>query len=81
MHKENKNDAIKSSSKYKTLGQQKFKEEKMKYFLKEMNLLKNQSIMKKNDRQKKQMYINKLRREAEERKREEEKRLEAMGLA
>ena len=81
LHKENKNDAIKSSSKYKTLGQQKFKEEKMKYFLKEMNLLKNQSIMKKNDRQKKQMYLNKLRREAEERKREEEKRLEALGLA
>ena len=30
---------------------------------------------------KKQMYLNKLRREAEERKREEEKRLEALGLA
>jgi hypothetical protein len=81
LNKENKNDAIKSSSKYKTLGQQKFKEEKMKYFLKEMNLLKNQSIMKKNDRQKKQIYIAKLRREAEERKKEEEKRLEALGLA
>ena len=81
LHKENKNDAIKSSSKYKTLGQQKFKEEKMKYFLKEMNNLKNQSIMKKNDRQKKQIYIAKLRREAEERKKEEEKRLEALGLA
>ena len=53
----------------------------MKYFLKEMNNLKNQSIMKKNDRQKKQIYIAKLRREAEERKKEEEKRLEALGLA
>ncbi len=52
----------------------------MKFFLKEMNNLKNQSIMKKNDRQKKQIYINKLRREAEERKKEEEKRLEALGL-
>ena len=53
----------------------------MKLFLKEMNNLKNQSIMRKNDRQKRQMYLNKLRREAEERKREEEKRLEALGLA
>ena len=45
-----------------------------------MNLLKNQSIMKKNDRQKRQIYIAKLRKEAEERKKEEEKRLEALGL-
>ena len=35
-----------------------------------MNNLKNQSVMKKNDRQKKQIYINKLRREAEERKKQ-----------
>ena len=75
-----KNDSIKSNSRHKTIGLQKSKEEKMKYFLKEMNLLKNQSIMKKNDRQKRQIYIAKLRKEAEERKKEEEKRLEALGL-
>ena len=80
LNRENKNDSIKSNSRHKTIGLQKSKEEKMKYFLKEMNLLKNQSIMKKNDRQKKQMYIAKLRKEAEERKKEEEKRLEALGL-
>ena len=66
LNRENKNDSIKSNSRHKTIGLQKSKEEKMKYFLKEMNLLKNQSIMKKNERQKKQMYIAKLRKEAEE---------------
>ena len=80
LNRENKNDSIKSNSRYKTLGEQKYKDEKMKLFLKEMNNLKNQSVMKKNDRQKKQIYINKLRREAEETKKEEEKRLEALGL-
>ena len=80
-NRENRNDSIKSYSRQKTLGEQRYKEEKMKYFLKEMNNLKNQSIMKKNDRQKKQIYITKLRKEAEERKKEEEKRLEALGLA
>ena len=81
LNRENRNDTLRSNSRYKTLGEQKYKEEKMKFFLKEMNNLKNQSIMKKNDRQKKQIYIAKLRREAEERKKEEEKRLEALGLA
>ena len=81
LSKENRNESIRSSSRYKTLGEQKYKEEKMKIFLKEMNNLKNQSIMKKNDRQKKMIYIAKLRKEAEERKKEEEKRLEALGLA
>jgi hypothetical protein len=81
LNRETKNDSIKSNSRTRTLGQQKYRDEKMKLFLKEMNNLKNQSIMRKNDRQKRQMYLNKLRREAEERKREEEKRLEALGLA
>ena len=70
LNKANKNDSFKSNSRHKTLGLHKSKEEKMKYFLKEMNLLKNQSIMKKNDRQKRQIYIAKLRKEAEERKKE-----------
>ena len=81
LNRETKNDSIKSNSRTRTLGQQKYRDEKLKLFLKEMNNLKNQSIMRKNDRQKRQMYLNKLRREAEERKREEEKRLEALGLA
>ena len=80
MSREYKNESIRSNSRHKTLGKQKYKEEKMKAFLKEINNLKNQSIMKKNDKQKKIIYINKLRREAEERKKEEEKRLEALGL-
>ena len=38
----------------------------MKLFLKEMNNLKNQSIMRKNDRQKRMIYLNKLKKEEEE---------------
>ena len=80
LSRELKSDSVKSNSRHKTLGKQKYKDEKLKYFLKEINNLKNQSMMKKNDKQKRQIYINKLRREAEERKKEEEKRLEALGL-
>ena len=81
LSRENKHDSVKLYSRNKTLGDQKYREEKMKFFLKEVNNLKNQSMMKKNDRQKKQIYIAKLRKEEEERKKEEEKRLEALGLA
>jgi len=81
LNRETKYDSIKSNSRTRTLGQQKYRDEKMKMFLKEMNNLKNQSIMRKNDRQKRMIYLNKLRKEEEERKKEEEKRLEALGLA
>ena len=43
-----------------------------------MDNLKIKSIIKKNDKQKRQIYINKLRKEAEERRKEEEKRLEKL---
>ena len=79
--KENKNDSIKSHSIYQTIGFQKEKDEKMKNFLKQMSMLQSQSIIKKNHKQRKQIYINKLRKEAEERRKEEEKRLEKlMGI-
>ena len=79
---ENKNDSIKSYSIYQTIGYQKEKDEKMKNFLKQMNILQSQSIFKKNFKQRKQIYINKLRKEAEERRKEEEKRMEKlMGIS
>jgi hypothetical protein len=54
----------------------------MKKFLKELNNLKSESMMKKNDKQKKQIYIDKLKRDAEERKKELEKKMEKiMGIS
>ena len=54
----------------------------MKEFLKELNALQNESIIKKTEKQKKQIYINKLKKDAEERKKEEEKKMDKlMGLS
>ena len=76
LNKENRYNSKKLYSRFQTIGYQKEKDEKMKNFLKQMDILKSQSIIKKNDKQKRQIYINKLRKEAEERRKEEEKRLE-----
>ena len=78
LHKENRYNSKKLSSRFQTIGYQKEKDEKMKNFLKQMDILKSQSIIKKNDKQKRQIYINKLRKEAEERRKEEEKILEKL---
>ncbi len=78
LHKENTYNYKKTYSRFQTIGNQKEKEEKLKNFLKQMNILKSQSIIKKNEKQKRQIYINKLRKEAEERRKEEEKRLEKL---
>jgi hypothetical protein len=53
----------------------------MKNFIKQRNILQSQSIIKKNAKQRRQIYIDKLRREAEERRKEEEKRMELLGIA
>ena len=79
--KENRCNSIKHYSRFQTIGYQKEKDRKMKDFLKQMNILQNQSIIKKNPKQRWQIYINKLRKEAEERRKEEEKRMEKiMGI-
>ena len=79
--KENRCNSMKHYSRYQTIGYQKEKDRKMKDFLKQMDILQSQSIIKKNPKQRRQIYINKLRKEAEERRKEEEKRLEKlMGI-
>ena len=78
INKENKCNSMKNISIYQTIGYQKEKDRKIKNFLKQRNLLQSQSIIKKNDKQRRQIYINKLRKEAEERRREEEKRMEKL---
>lgn len=82
LSKENRCNSVKRITRYQSIGYQKEKDQKMKNFLKELSNLKSESIMKKNDRQKRQIYINKLKKDAEERKKEEEKKLEKlMGIS
>ena len=82
LSKEKRCNSVKRITCYQTIGYQKKKAEKMKNFLKELNNLKSESMMKKNDKQKKQIYINKLKRDAEERKKELEKKMEKiMGIS
>ena len=81
LSKENKCNSIQSFSRYQTIGYQKEKEEKMKNFFRQMSVLQSQSIIKKTMKQRKQIYINKLKKEAEERRKEEEKRLELLGIS
>ena len=79
LSKEMKYNSTKTFSRYQTIGYQKEKDKKMKNFLREMNLLQSQSVLKKNQKQKKQIYIDILKKEAEERKKEEEKKMESLG--
>ena len=81
LSKENKYNYLKLFSRYQTIGYQKEKDRKMKNFIKQRNILQSQSIIKKNAKQRRQIYIDKLRREAEERRKEEEKRMELLGIA
>ena len=52
-----------------------------KDFLKKLSKLKEESVSKKSDKQKRKMYTDKLRAEAERKRKEEEERLEKLGLA
>ena len=60
-----------------------FKEdyEMRKDFLKKLSKLKEESVSKKSDKQKRKMYTDKLRAEAEKKRKEEEERLEKLGMA
>ena len=51
-----------------------------KDFLKKLSKLKEESVSKKSDKQKRKMYTDKLRAEAERRRKEEEERMEKLGL-
>jgi len=82
LSKENRCNSVKRITRYQTIGYQKKKDEKMKNFLKELNNLKSESMMKKNDKQRKQIYIDKLKKDAEERRKEQEKKMEKlMGIS
>jgi len=52
-----------------------------KDFLKQLSKLKEESILKKSDKQKRKMYTDKLRAEAERKRKEEEERLEKLGMS
>ena len=60
-----------------------FKEdyEMRKDFLKKLSKLKEESVSKKSDKQKRKMYTDKLRAEAEKKRKEEEERLEILVMA
>ena len=78
--KDNGNKKRRAISQYRSIAHQIEDQEKMKDFMKVINTLQDDSITKKNDRQKRQMYNEKVRKEREEKRKEDEKRLEKLGL-
>ena len=76
----NKNNTIitTNNSRYSPLQKKTEKIYDLKAFLKEMNMLQNKSILKKSEKQRRQMYLNKIRREEELKKLEEEKKLDKL---
>ena len=64
----------------KTLENQKEKENEMKQFKRIMSGLQDESVIKKTERQKRQLYNEKVKKEKEEKKKEEEKKLEKLGV-
>ena len=74
----NANKRIQSLS--KTLENQKEKANEMKQFTRIMSGLQDESVIKKTERQRRQLYNEKVKKEKEEKKREEEKKLEKLGI-
>ena len=64
----------------KTLENQKEKENEMKQFKRIMSGLQDESVIKKTERERRQLYNEKVKKEKEEKKREEEKKLEKLGV-
>ena len=54
--KDNGNKKKRAISQYKTIASQKEDQEKLKDFMKQLNTLQDDSVTKKNDKQKRQMY-------------------------
>ena len=76
--KENRCRSMKSVSRYKVVYRDKKLNEKMKEFLKQRNILQNESILKKSQKQRREIYNNILRMEAERKKKEQEKKMEEL---
>ena len=68
------------NSQNETIMKQIEEDKKAKTFVKDMNNLISNNIMKLNNKQKKQIYLDKLRKEREQKRKEEEAKLEKMGL-
>ena len=69
-----------AKSQSRTIQTQKDNQEKMKEFKKIIYSLQDTSVTNKNDKQKRKMYNEKVRKELEEKRKEEEKELEVAGL-
>jgi hypothetical protein len=67
-------------SQSRTIQTQKDDQDRMKEFKRIMNTLQEDSVANKNDKQKRKMYSEKVKKELEEKRKEEEKRLEQAGL-
>jgi hypothetical protein len=67
-------------SQSRTIQTQKDDQNRMREFKKIMTTLHEDSVVNKNDKQKRKMYSEKVRKELEEKRNEEEKRLEQAGL-
>ena len=69
-----------AQSQSRTIQNQKDNQVKMREFKKIMNSLQDNSVTNKNDKQKRKMYNEKVKKDLEEKRKEEEKRLEKLGL-
>lgn len=78
--KQEGNEHQRALSQSRTLQNQKENQFKLKEFKKIMNSLQDESICNKNDKQRRIMYNEKVKKELEEKRKEEEKRLEKMGI-
>lgn len=79
--KENKNDSMRLSFRVRTISSQKDSEDEMRIYLRLRNNLQNESMIKRTDEQRRKIYLDKLRKEAEERRIKREEKLEKMGLS
>ena len=80
IEKETGNQRLRSSSQNRTIENQKLAQEEMKEFMKLKNSLQESSIIKKNDKQKRKMYNEKIRKEKEEERKRKEKEMEKLGI-
>ena len=79
-NKEAGNASKRAISQSRTIQTQKDDQDRVKEFKRIMNTLQEDSVANKNDKQKRKMYSEKVKKELEEKRKEEEKRLEQAGL-
>ena len=80
LEKESNIKTKRANSQYKTIENQRQKEDRLKEFKKIMTSLQDNSVITKNYKQRRQMYNEKVKKEREEQKRKEEKELEKLGI-